>query len=105
MVEFLGKLVRPRKEMLHEDLLESEFEYRDKNNFDVKFDYLIQKGLEKSNYSVTGYIFIPRHLKINKDTYGKQEFFRDFQSFVRFQTPVFPLIGLVKDTNTLSPLN
>lgn len=105
MVEFLGKLVRPRKETLHEDLLESEFEYRDKNNFDVKFDYFIQEGSKKNNYSVTGYIFIPRHLKINIETYGKQEFYRDFQSFIRFQTPVFPLVGLLRENNNLSPLN
>lgn len=88
-----------------EDLLASGFEFLDKNNLDVKLDYLLQKNMKKNMYDITGYVFIPTELKINKDSYSKQMFFHDFQSFIRFQTPTFPLAALVRPENELSPLN
>jgi hypothetical protein len=95
---------RPERET-DEDLLASDFEFLDKNNLDVKFDYLLQKSMKQNTYNITGYVFIPTELKINKDSYSKQNFFHDFQSFIRFQTPIFPLAALTKPENTLSPLN
>ncbi len=104
MVEFGGKVISAKKGLFQEDLLESGFEFKDKTNFEVDFDYFIQKGMKRTSYSITGYMFIPDELKIEPDTYSKEQFFHDFQSRLRFQTPVFPLSAILRKDNHLSPL-
>lgn len=91
--------------LFQDEMLETELEYKDKNNFEVSFDYILQKNMKINNYSITGYIFIPPELKVNADTYSKQQFFHDFQSSIRFQTPIFPLNSIIKEDNSLSPIN
>ncbi|MHA1684146.1 MAG: hypothetical protein ACTSUE_24615 [Promethearchaeota archaeon] len=105
MVELSKKLINVRKALEQEEIVESGFEHRDNMNLEVKFDYFIQPRTNVSTYDVVGYVFMPNELKINKETYSKIKFYRDFQGFIRFQTPIFPLEGLVSENNQLSPLN
>src|SRR5271157_3832298 len=69
--------------LFQDEMLETELEYKDKNNFEVSFDYILQKNMKINDYSITGYIFIPPELKLNADTYTRQQFFQDFSSFTR----------------------
>ncbi|MBD3187622.1 hypothetical protein GF325_12380 [Candidatus Bathyarchaeota archaeon] len=105
MTDYTRKVVNVKKALEQEDLLDYGFEHRDKTTVEVKFDYFIQEGSKKNNYSVTGYIFIPKALKVNKETYSKVKFYRDFQGFIRFQTPIFPIKAIANPKNGLSPLN
>ncbi|HME52994.1 MAG TPA: hypothetical protein VKM55_12305 [Candidatus Lokiarchaeia archaeon] len=91
--------------LFQDEMLETELEYKDKNNFEVSFDYILQKNVKINDYSITGYIFIPPELKLNADTYTRQQFFQDFQSSIRFQTPIFPLNSIINEDNNLSPIN
>nr|MDO8112763.1 hypothetical protein [Candidatus Sigynarchaeota archaeon] len=105
MVEAPKKIPSRHKALFQDELLDSGFEFKDKNNLEVSFDYFLQKGVVKNDYSITGYFFIPPELKVSKETYSKQQFFHDFQSSIRFQTPIFPLTAIVNPENSLSPLN
>lgn len=105
MVEFNGKLVSTRKNLFPEELLDSELELRDRHNFDIKFDYFLQKGTKHNKYVIDGYIFVPDELKISKETYPSNKFFKDVRSSIRFQTPIFPLKAIIRENNPLSPLN
>ncbi|NMC07914.1 MAG: hypothetical protein GYA24_22090 [Candidatus Lokiarchaeota archaeon] len=105
MVEGPRRIVGTRKILYKDEYLESGYEAKDRNNLEVSFDYLLHKGEARDEYTITGYIFVPPELKINKATYSKQTFFHDFQSSIRFQTPHFPLRSVVNNENGLSPLN
>jgi hypothetical protein len=105
LVESPRKIVGTYKTLFKDEHLESGFEAKDRNNLEVSFDYLLHKGEVHDEYTITGYIFVPPELKINKATYSKQAFFHDFQSSIRFQTPHFPLKSVINPANKLSPLN
>ncbi|MHA1699388.1 MAG: hypothetical protein ACTSWN_11150, partial [Promethearchaeota archaeon] len=104
-MEFVDSASKASKFRAENISLETEIETKGLESVDVKFDYFIQKNVKINRYSIVGYIFLPKDLRINKDTYKKEEFFHDFRSFIRFHTPVFPLMGLIKEQNNLSPLN
>jgi hypothetical protein len=73
----------------------------DKYQIEVKLDYeLLKTG--QTRYKVSTYIFIPRSLGINKDTYSKADFYRDVQNYIRLKTPAFILRDFTE--NPTSPL-
>ena len=48
-------------------------------------------GERGNDFAINTWIFLPNSLDINPATYGKEDFYRDVKSNVRFITPIFPL--------------
>ncbi len=88
------------------DWKESSIERHDLYNFESKIDYTLELTDEKkTSYHLATYFFIPSSLQINKDTYGKEQFFSDINNRIRFKTPKLPLEGILDEQNELSPMN
>jgi hypothetical protein len=62
----------------------------DKYQIEIKLDYSLDEG-KKTTYQVSTYIFIPPSLGINKNTYSKEDFYRDIQNYIRLKTPTLIL--------------
>ncbi len=62
------------------------------DSFAVEFKVgFVADGERGSDFAINTWIFLPNSLDINPATYGKEDFYRDVKSNVRFITPVFPL--------------
>jgi hypothetical protein len=86
-----------------ENLIESRVEAHDSQQFEVKLDYSIDPKKRRNQYRVEAYIFIPKSLGINRDTYSTEHFFRDTQSYIRFKTPSIDLKDLLSPGAQHSP--
>jgi len=86
-----------------ENLIESRVEAHDSQQFEVKLDYSIDPKKRHNEYRVEAYMFIPRSLGINRDTYSADHFFRDTQSYIRFKTPRVALKDLLSPQFKRSP--
>lgn len=86
-----------------ENLIESRAEAHDSQQFEVKLDYSIDPKKRRNQYSVEAYIFIPKSLGINRETYSTDHFFRDTQSYIRFKTPSIDLRDLLSPDAKYSP--
>lgn len=84
------------------ELYEGRIHFRDKHQFELKSEFLHIPKVSTIDYSQEFYIFIPESLQINKETYSKDQFYRDQTNFIRFKTPVFTFNQLLKNKN--SPL-
>jgi hypothetical protein len=51
----------------------------DQYQIEFKLDYELAKG-EKTHYRISTYIFIPKSLGINEESYPGSEFYRDMKS-------------------------
>jgi hypothetical protein len=74
----------------------------DKYQIEIKLDYSLDEG-KKTTYQVSTYIFIPPSLGINKNTYSKEDFYRDIQNYIRLKTPTLILREFIE--YPASPLN
>lgn len=74
----------------------------DKYQIEIKLDYSLAEG-KKTAYEVSTYIFIPPSLGINKNTYSKEDFYRDIQNYIRLKTPTLILREFIE--YPASPLN
>ena len=72
------------------------------DNFSVefKFGFVGQPGVERNDFVVNTWIFVPNSIDINPQTYGKDQFYRDIKSNVRLITPVF-LLREIASTESL----
>ena len=69
------------------------------DKFSVEFKVGFVAESECGNdFAINTWIFVPNGLDINPSTYGKQDFYRDVKSNVRFINPVFPLGGIAGGT-------
>lgn len=74
----------------------------DRYQLEFKLGYPLTPGQE-TRYKIDTYIFVPRSLGIDRDTYTEREFYRDIQNYVRMKTPRFRLRELLSAPH--SPLN
>ena len=79
----------------NESLIESRVEAHDSQQFEVKLDYSIDPEKKQNQYRIEAYLFIPRSLGINRETYSTKHFFRDIQSYIRFKTPQISIPDLL----------
>lgn len=49
----------------------------------------VADGERGNDFAINTWIFLPNSLDINPATYGKEDFYRDVKSNVRFITPIF----------------
>ena len=74
----------------------------DQYQIEFKLDYELAKG-GKTHYRISNYIFIPKSLGINEESYPKSEFYRDIKNYIRIKTPELSLRDLIE--SDISPLN
>jgi len=87
-------------------MIKEHFKIHDKHQFEIKFDYELDKKKSKLNYKIDTYIFIPKSLDIHKSTYNKNDFYNDIQSYIRFKTPVFLLSQISRiDDSPITKIN
>lgn len=86
-----------------ENLIESRVEAHDSQQFEVKLDYSIDPNQSRNEYQVEAYMFVPKSLGINRDTYSTSHFFRDMHSYIRFKTPPVALKELLSSEFKRSP--
>ncbi len=67
----------------------------DRYQFEVKLSYPLLHDKARTSYLVSMYLFVPESLGIRKNTYKKDDFYRDMQSYIRLKTPSIPLADLV----------
>ncbi len=63
----------------------------DDYRLEFKFGYKMTPDEPITGYKIEMFFFIPNNLGMNRMTYGKDAFFTDMQSHIRFITPVFLL--------------
>jgi len=65
------------------------------NQFEIKVGYLADKIQKKIDFGLNIYVFIPKNLGINPDTYSNDDFYSDTTSYIRLITPKYEL-GILK---------
>ena len=73
----------------------------DRYQLEMKLGYPLLRG-KSTRYHIDTYIFVPHSLGINVVTYGRSDFYRDIQHYVRMKTPQFTLREMLEKTS--SPL-
>ena len=74
----------------------------DRYQIELKLDYELGKG-EKTHYRISTYLFFPKSLGINEESYPKSEFYRDVKNYIRIKTPILSLRDLIE--SDVSPLS
>lgn len=74
----------------------------DRYQLELKLDYELGAG-KKTHYRISTYIFFPRSLGINENSYPKAEFYRDVKNYIRIKTPEMQLRDMLESDN--APLN
>ena len=87
------------------DLLNHEIRVRDRDEFELKLEFLADESLVENVYAQEFYFFIPGALQINRRTYKKAHFYRDVTSLVRFKTPSMSIDQLLDPERRRSPYN
>ncbi len=65
------------------------------NQFEIKVGYLADKIQKKIDFNLNIYVFIPKNLGINPNTYSNDDFYSDTTSYIRLITPKHEL-GILK---------
>ncbi len=73
----------------------------DRYQLQLKLGYPLAPDKE-TRYLIDTYLFLPASLAINSATYGRSEFYRDIQTYIRVKTPRFVLGQILTDAD--SPL-
>ncbi len=85
--------------------IEGKLVAHDRHQFELKLGYNLEPDRKRNKFNVELFLFIPRSLGINRDTYLKSEFYEDIQSYIRFRTPVFTCEEIANRHNPVSPLS
>lgn len=89
------KLSKKRVVSMHHDpLLDHRLEPHDANQLELKLAYLIKPGHQRQRYLVETYMFIPRTLGIDRNSYNASRFYAHTAAFLRYKTPSVPLSSL-----------
>lgn len=78
------------------DVLDHRLEPHDANQLELKLGYLIKPGKRKVRYQVETFLFFPRTLGIDRNSYKASHFFADTAAFLRFKTPSVRLATLAE---------
>ena len=68
------------------DTIQQSVKVHDTHQVEVKLDYELFSA-RKTKYSVSTYIFVPHTLGITSESYARDLFYRDAQSYIRLKTP------------------
>ncbi|TCL58325.1 hypothetical protein EDC14_104218 [Hydrogenispora ethanolica] len=77
-------------------MIEDIINIHDKYQFEIKWSYRLQRQRRFSTYRIETYFFIPQSLGLNRNTYAKQDFYNDIQSYIRFKTPTVLLKNIAE---------
>jgi hypothetical protein len=88
----------------HNDFLDSEIRFHDKQRFEMKLDIELSSP-KKNSYKVETYFFIPKALNIGPRNYCKTDFYNNTQRYMRFKTPKISLLNLINPDIEISPYN
>ncbi len=66
----------------------------DRFQLEMKLGFPLVRG-RKTRYRIDTYIFVPQSLGVNAVTYGRNDFYRDIQHYVRMKTPQLTLRELL----------
>ncbi len=69
-------------------LLETSLDIHDRKQFELKLDYQPSGTDSRSEYMVDAWLFLPRSLNVNKETWPRELFYSDLHNYVRLKTPV-----------------
>lgn len=72
-------------------MFEDSVAIHDNFRFEIKLSYQIAKSQKKTAYDIDAYFFIPYNLGINRETYTREIFYKDIQSYIRLKTPIMVL--------------
>jgi hypothetical protein len=85
--------------------IEENIRIHDKFQFEIKYVYPFDRNVPTTEYTVEHFLFIPKHLGINDNTYSKEQFYGDSQKYIRLKTPVFSLHSMTSgEENPLDQL-
>src|SRR5271157_2581672 len=87
-----------------EEYIGTALERHDRLQFEAKMDYKLQPNSKQDEYLVSAYLFIPRSLQIDAQTYPHDRFIADMTTRMRFKTPVMSIRSLTREDNKASPL-
>lgn len=76
----------------------------DRYQLELKFDHPITRERAKEMVRLEAYLFLPPNLGVNRQTYSRDHFFQDLQTFTRYGTPEISLENLLDAGNEKSPL-
>jgi hypothetical protein len=80
--------------------VEARISIHDLHQMELKINYPLLDNHRRDSYEVDLYFFAPRSLGVHPQTYSKQQFYTDLQSYIRIRTPSVPL-NRFKDNETL----
>lgn len=76
----------------------------DIHQVEIKLEYNLEELLKTNNYKIETFFFIPTSLQINEDTYPREDFYSDLQTYIRFKTPVYSFKMILDPDFVKSPI-
>lgn len=90
-------------------LFDSQIDLHDRQHFEIAFNYDVSPAATGSDgrayFRVDAFYFLPTNLGVSAMSYGKDDFFKDVLSYLRFKTPNLSSHTLADPLSSLSPLN
>lgn len=90
-------------------LFDSQIDLHDRQHFEIAFNYDVSPSATGSDgrayFRVDAFYFLPTNLGVSALSYGKDDFFKDVLSYLRFKTPTLSSQTLADPLSPLSPLN
>ncbi|HKI84146.1 MAG TPA: hypothetical protein VKA63_07410, partial [Candidatus Krumholzibacteria bacterium] len=68
-------------------MLEASIGIHDRYQVELKMGYTLPEEVRSTSYELDLYLYAPRSLGINPETYSKQQFYSDLQTYIRLKTP------------------
>lgn len=92
-----------------DQLFDSQIDLHDRQHFEIAFNYDVSPSSMRSDgrarFSVDAFFFLPTNLGVSALSYGKDDFFKDVLSYLRYKTPNLSGAELADPLNPHSPLN
>ncbi|OHD64997.1 MAG: hypothetical protein A2176_04400 [Spirochaetes bacterium RBG_13_51_14] len=83
-------------------MIDETIKIHDNYQFEIKQAYNLSLDKKKKNfYFVQTYFFIPHNLNINRETYAKEDFYKDLRATIRLRTPSILMRTLAADGNVM----
>lgn len=90
-------------------LFDSQIDLHDRQHFEIAFNYDVSPAATGSDgrayFRVDAFYFLPTNLGVSALSYGKDDFFKDVLSYLRFKTPNLSSHTLADPLSSMSPLN
>lgn len=90
-------------------LFDSQIDLHDRQHFEIAFNYDVSPAATgsdgRAHFKVDAFYFLPTNLGVSALSYGKDDFFKDVLSYLRFKTPNLSSQTLADPLSSLSPLN